>query len=275
MGSTFRPYGMPEVHRAIRACRWLSDRAKLVWAALVDRQGSNGECYPGNAKIAADIGGIPERRVRGYIAELETAMLIRRQTRVNTTGRNSSNLIEFLWRPLEELSPDAGVRRRRTLVSGGRRTLVSSRTNTDRTKPIERTPNPSEEDARVQDKEPGCAPEKRPNDRSVDSMDIWSAAGWSGSEEFETWWADLVCHHPNKSRNAVARTRALELIQTGSLNREAFEFGYKALAEAKRERWRTEGGRFASNLLAILDDGLWRFTPSAPERNYVDNYIVG
>ncbi len=118
-GDVFRPYGMPEVRSAIRACRSLSDRAKLVWLALAERHGEDGECYPSAETIGADIGGVVERLVRRYLGELEKAGLIRRTPRMSAAGRQTSNVVEFLWRPvgpdqagrfrfIDELSPVPG-----------------------------------------------------------------------------------------------------------------------------------------------------------------------
>lgn len=298
-GDSFRPYGKPEVQRAIRACQWLSDRAKLVWAALVDHAGENGECFPSNKTIGSDIGGINKRSVQRYLDELETAGLIKRVPRLDPAGDQTSNLVEFTWLPIDEL--------RKKLTATGVMALVTpphgatdttpwryrhqgdgagdtrgdgagvTLTKSILTKPLERTPNPSEEDAGVRAQVRNGTSQESSVHRFGHSMgepsDIWSAAGWDGPEAFEPWWAELVRRHPNRNRNGTARTKVIELIQAGQFRREEFEAGYEALADAHRDRWAEEGGRYAPNLFAILDDGLWRFTPE--RTTYVDTYTRG
>ncbi len=89
----------------------------------------------------------------------------------------------------------------------------------------------------------------------------WPSGGWGSPEEFEAWWSELVALHPNKSRNGVAKTKALELIATGQLRRADFDEGYAALREASGDRWTEQRGRFAPNLFTLLDDALWKHAP--------------
>lgn len=257
-GDTYRPYGLPEVHRVIRACRWLSDRAKLVWTVLVDHQGVSGGCYPSNELIGQEIGGVSERRVRGYITELEQHRLIRRRPRLNAKGRRTSNEIEFLWVPLEELSWDAGVLPRGASPDAGVRGredksgALSPDAGVLRTKSIERS--------HIERTQESPDASVLPTQRRVEifNEDRWEGTGWKGLEEFETWWSGMVRKHPNKNRNGLAKTKAIDLIEQRVLKRGEFELGYSALAAANADRWTEQNGRFATNLWDLLEDRLWQ-----------------
>ena len=85
--------------------------------------------------------------------------------------------------------------------------------------------------------------------------------GWTGPEEFESWWVDLVKRHPNRNRNAVARARAIELVRDRLLIRSEFEAGYKSHLEANGERWTQDNGHFAPNLYSFMDDRMWKLAP--------------
>lgn len=82
-------------------------------------------------------------------------------------------------------------------------------------------------------------------------------AGWSSSEDFEVWWDDLVKKHPNRNRNAVAKSLAIDQLRLKRWTREAFECGYVAIRKTAGNRWSDDNGSFAPNLYAILDDRLW------------------
>jgi Helix-turn-helix domain len=254
-GDIYRPYGMPEVHRAIRACPQLSSTAKILWEALVDRQGGRGECFAANGTLATDI-GCSTRVVIRHLNELEAEALIRRTMRLSPQGRRTSNTIEFLWRPLEELRGDendtAERRRGDEIVRDG---------GDENDTPV------GDEIVRVYVNE---APKNEApltkelrGDENDTAQRLWNGTGWDSPEDFEAWWAELVAKHPNRSRNGLAKNKAVELIVAGEFTRARFETGYESLAEAGLERWTEQGGRFAPNLWTILDDRLWTFQAPA------------
>jgi len=92
----------------------------------------------------------------------------------------------------------------------------------------------------------------------------WPMGGWESAEDFETWWRRLVQQHPNKGRNALAMSKAVELVFLGVLKRSDFETGYQTLAERNRERWAAENGRYAPNLWTLLEDRAWTFERAGP-----------
>jgi len=95
--------------------------------------------------------------------------------------------------------------------------------------------------------------------------------GWETPEDFEAWWDKLLRRHPNRSKNGLAKTRALELILDGALDREEFEAGYTALWKVNRARWSDEGGRYAPNLWDFLNDSAWKYVePPEPRSRYVE-----
>jgi len=89
----------------------------------------------------------------------------------------------------------------------------------------------------------------------------WPMGEWESADDFETWWARLVWAHPNKNRNAVAKTKAIELVMAGALRRKEFDEGYAALRAANGERWTEQRGRYAPNLWQVLDDQQWKHAP--------------
>jgi len=101
----------------------------------------------------------------------------------------------------------------------------------------------------------------------------WPMGGWESPEDFETWWAQVVRGHPNKNRNACAKTKALELTMAGELARPGFEAGYAALRERDGDRWTEERGRYAPNLWQLLDDRAWKYAPdTGPPKPPVPEY---
>ncbi len=85
--------------------------------------------------------------------------------------------------------------------------------------------------------------------------------GWQNREDFDAWWGDLVRGHPNKNHSTAAKAKALEQIRAGQLERTQFDKGYAALRAINANRWAEQNGRYAPNLLSILEDCLWKFSP--------------
>lgn len=106
-----------------------------------------------------------------------------------------------------------------------------------------------------------CNSEKKSREKSE-----LQDAGFESAEDFSAWWDALVERHPNRNKQAVARSRCMEAILARNFSRDAFNDGYGALAEASRERWQEERGRFCPNLYQIFEDGLWKYTPPKAEK---------
>lgn len=87
-----------------------------------------------------------------------------------------------------------------------------------------------------------------------------AAAGFDFPEDFERWWNALVAGHPNRNKNAVARTRIMESVLLGNFDRGKFQAGYERL-KAGSPQWTEDGGRFAPNLYEIIANDLWKFAP--------------
>jgi hypothetical protein len=95
------------------------------------------------------------------------------------------------------------------------------------------------------------------------SEQAWPRGEWASAQDFEKWWARLVWGHPNRNQNAVAKTKALQLIMAGTLKRAEFEEGYARLQAAHSVQWSDANGRYAPNLWKLLDDQAWKYAPPA------------
>ena len=105
------------------------------------------------------------------------------------------------------------------------------------------------------------APTPLPHGVSANSNGIWEKAGFPDSEDFEIWWSEIVRNHPNRNGNSQAKTAIADLVIKGRFVRSEFEAGYSKLAAAHNGTWSREHGRFAPNLLTLLQDRLWEFDP--------------
>lgn len=105
----------------------------------------------------------------------------------------------------------------------------------------------------------------------------WPRGGWQDSEDFERWWMGIVEGHPNKNRNGIAKTKAVELVLTGVLNRNQFDEGYRKARTSAADRWTEQHGRYAPNLWQFLDDLAWKFTaparPPTPDYQSAEDYL--
>jgi len=216
--------------------------------------------------------GISESVAHRHVKELEAAGLIRRTKRLTTQGRQTSNTIEFLWLPLEHLrgvksdspehargavndTPEVGLRGVKSEGGEGVRNDTPSLVN-------EAIVNTHTTRGAGNDT-PGSETERK-SEREGNALfsSGWDGTGWDEPEDFEAWWTELVRKHPNKNRNAVAKTKAVELIERGDLKRAEFEEGYSVLATS--DRWTDQNGRYVPNLYQFFEDRLWKFT-EAPE----------
>jgi hypothetical protein len=102
----------------------------------------------------------------------------------------------------------------------------------------------------------------------------WPLGGFDSGEDFETWWGSIVADHPNTNRNAVAKTKALELIVAGKLNRVEFEGGLRALREAAGDQWAKNHGQYAPNLYQLLEDESWRHALRRSTRTSPDDGVL-
>lgn len=95
VGDYFSPWA---ISRGLIIPDWLSPRtevtpgAKMVYSALVRYGGQNGEAWPGQDRLASDL-GMGLRSVMRHIAELEAHGLIV----VEQRGLKQTNLYRFLW----------------------------------------------------------------------------------------------------------------------------------------------------------------------------------
>lgn len=80
-------YGFTQVPNFILTKGDLSVGAKLAYAMLLKYLWANDACYPGQTKLAADMGA-GERSVRTYLKELETAGLLE----ITQRGLGKTNL---------------------------------------------------------------------------------------------------------------------------------------------------------------------------------------
>lgn len=96
---------------SIKAMNWvweirLQPAVKLVLLKLADRANDDGECWPGQASIAAAC-DMSERSVMRHIASMERAGILTVGRRKGEDGRQDTNLyaLNFSWEPGDKLSP--------------------------------------------------------------------------------------------------------------------------------------------------------------------------
>jgi hypothetical protein len=101
VGQPFNPFRVFTgifIPEALVRTNLVSAGAKIAYGRLARYAGQDGKCFPAVGTLAQEI-GVGERQAQKYVAELETAKLIRRRTQF--TGRaQTSNAIDFLWHPL-------------------------------------------------------------------------------------------------------------------------------------------------------------------------------
>lgn len=127
---------------------WLVERrevsagAKLLYSALARRAGENGECFPGQARLASDLGiggneESRERTVRRYLKELIENELLE----VEQRGLQLTNVYHFVWHQWIDGQVRAAVKIEsapdRTNLSGQERTDLSGQDGTFLSGPIE------------------------------------------------------------------------------------------------------------------------------------------
>src|SRR2546423_5554825 len=71
----FTERGYTQVPNALLKHKTLSQGAKLTYAMLLSYAWQNDHCFPGQDRLAADLGGT-DRSVRTYLKELATERLI-------------------------------------------------------------------------------------------------------------------------------------------------------------------------------------------------------
>ena len=74
-GDAFTLSGFTQVPNAILRSSQLSPAAKLTYAMLLSYAWQNDYCFPGQERLASDI-GVTDRSVRTYLKELETKGLL-------------------------------------------------------------------------------------------------------------------------------------------------------------------------------------------------------
>src|ERR1700677_4124 len=80
---------------SLASSQTLSPTAKLAWGHLARRAGKDGRCFPSHRDIAVHL-GVSKTHVKRIVAELESVALIRRIARHEESGRQQSNVYEFL-----------------------------------------------------------------------------------------------------------------------------------------------------------------------------------
>jgi Helix-turn-helix domain len=256
----------------------LTDGHKRLYTLLVRRWGQKGPCYPAQESLAADL-GCCLRQVKVWIADLEAFGLIRYRRRGRGNGgRGLTNEYTFLWHLIFEVQAplkfrfskcEPGrfeVRKPAVLKCKGQHALYKEETRAKETH-TERSSSSSQDPGRLRERAPAAEPEasanlwpKNPNAATM-PFGGFPCGGWDTPEDFENWWRRLVQGHPNKNRNGVARTKALELVMAGTLDQSEFDEGYSSLRAAAGERWMEQNGRYAPNLWQFLDDLAWKCAP--------------
>jgi Helix-turn-helix domain len=123
VGQPFNPFRLFTgifIPEALARTNLVSPGAKMAYGRLARYAGQDGKCFPAVGTLAQEI-GVGERQAQKYLAELETAKLIRRRTQF--TGRvQTSNAIEFLWPRRGERSFRGGGER--SFTRGGERSFT-------------------------------------------------------------------------------------------------------------------------------------------------------
>lgn len=97
-------------------------------------------------------------------------------------------------------------------------------------------------------------PPRRKKTSASEDAAFWTSAGWDSPEHFDTWWNSFLAGYPNPAANFLARSKALESVAAGKLQRAQFEEAYAK----HRERW--DAG-FEPNVGRFFNDEMWRFAP--------------
>jgi DNA-binding transcriptional ArsR family regulator len=86
-GDAFSNLGFTQVPNAILRSAAITPAAKITYAMLLSYAWQNNFCFPGQERLAADI-GVSDRSVRTYLKELEAAGLLR----IKQQGQGRPNL---------------------------------------------------------------------------------------------------------------------------------------------------------------------------------------
>jgi hypothetical protein len=236
-----------------------ADRKKHEW---------HGYVYASEQYLAVQLGK-SIAGVRRDLATLRTLGLIR----VDRPNRRANNHYFFLWRPeFDRPNGNSQASDERLNLSDQSRpnsANLSGRDSADVSGPYMEEPEALTHTEPARERFLGRGEESDPAKsrvvRGVIPMHLplmkWPMGGWQSREDFDAWWADLVQGHPNRHHSSAAKVKALELIRSGQLDRAQFDGGYAALRAANADRWSEQNGRYTPNLLSILEDCLWKFTP--------------
>ncbi len=86
-GDAFTNLGFTQVPNAILRSAEITPAAKITYAMLLSYAWQNNFCFPGQERLAADI-GVSDRSVRTYLKELETLGLLK----IKQQGQGRPNL---------------------------------------------------------------------------------------------------------------------------------------------------------------------------------------
>ncbi len=262
----------------------IGDGAKLLYGRLCLFAGKNGECFAERTALAKEM-GVSVATIGRQLEELVNAEFIRRVRR----GRGRTALCQFLWHPALEScerahSDSAKMRGQEAPKSAELRHQEEAQTAQECVPDSAILRHTIKEDkiplkdslAAVRVCESPLRRE-RPSFFKRQQHSDWPCGGWQDLEDFELWWQRVVDGHPNKNKNGIAKTKALELLFAGVLKRTEFDEGYLNARTAAGERWTEQHGRYAPNLWQFLDDMAWKFTapviPPAAEYQSAEDYL--
>jgi len=277
-------------------CREIGNGAKLLYGRLCLFAGKDGECFAERSELGKEM-GLSVASIGRQLEELVDAKFIRRVRR----GRGQTALCQFLWHPALEScqrsapdnakvrcqkqgSDNAKVRYQRPSESAELRhqEVVQTAQECAPDSAILRHAIKEEKIPLKDSLTPASARESSPRREALSfprrqQGGDWPCGGWEDSEDFELWWRRVVDGHPNKSRNGMAKLKALELALAGVLTRAEFDEGYLHARTAAGERWAEQHGRYAPNLWQFLDDMAWKFTapamPPVAEYQSAEEYL--
>ena len=95
--------GFTQIPNAILRCSGLSAGSRLLYAILLSYAWQDGECFPGQERLADDLGFKSTRGIRKLLAELKDTGLIR----VTRRGKMQTNVYVITsWRKLGAILSD-------------------------------------------------------------------------------------------------------------------------------------------------------------------------
>lgn len=280
----FHPEEVVSRRRDLTSGQKLLYQHMVHWARRTAGDRSNeraGEVWRAHETIAAELGRSARQIARDF-ARLEAVRLMAHRVR---DGRKSNTYI-FLWHSDFDHATTAARQGERTGIGRQALTGHERQSNANLTGHL-RHPNQEEINQKLESlthqghgrllerEQPGTRTEARgsqtllsvskgPFHPGFRGWKTWPTGGWSSEADFEAWWRDLVWKHPNRHHNSTAKAKAIQLIWNGKLTREEFDEGYSRLKASSLARWAAENGRYAPNLIRLLEDAMWKYASAEP-----------